>query len=147
MPIVSIQQAFTAFGFSPAQAARMAAAKSQRAANGLNKDFGNQPDELEGDQVDILDLAEEDRKQGNLQRATEILVFALASCKGNATLAAVELKAHVKLAHVYHEMKEFAKASREFQQAYELHQHQVTDEVCFTLRCNSTTDNVRRTLK
>ncbi|KAK1230340.1 hypothetical protein PQX77_006571 [Marasmius sp. AFHP31] len=132
MPTVSLEQAFTAFGFSPAQASRMAA--ENRAVNGLDGGFGYYPDESntmqdeeDGDKVDILDLAEEERRKGDLDKAVEVLVFALASCKGNSNMIVVELKAHVRLAHVYHEMKELAKASKEFQEAYDLHQDWMTD--------------------
>ncbi|KAL0056851.1 hypothetical protein AAF712_016534 [Marasmius tenuissimus] len=109
-------------------------AAENRAVNGLDESFGYYPDESsttqdeeDGNEVDILDLAEEEQRKGDLDKAAEVLVFALASCKGNSNMIVVELKAHVRLAHVYHEMKEFAKASKEFQEAYDLHQDWMTD--------------------
>ncbi|KAL0562793.1 hypothetical protein V5O48_019285, partial [Marasmius crinis-equi] len=136
MPVVSLEQAFAAFGFSPAEAARMAA--ENRATNGLEA-FGYSPDDRDTipgdggpddedeDEVDILDFAEEERQNGNLKKATEILIFALASCRGNPNMIVVELKAHVKLAHVYHEQNEFAKASKEFQGAFDIYEDWMTE--------------------
>ncbi|KAF5344031.1 hypothetical protein D9758_012875 [Tetrapyrgos nigripes] len=119
-------------GCSPAEVAQIVA-KAQaaqeprefRAARLAFEDQGEYERE-EDEGPDLIDLAEEDRQKGNLKTAEALLTFVLLQCKMTSNVVK-KLRVHVNLAHVLYEQEEYAKASEEFQAAYDLHQDWMTD--------------------
>ncbi|KAL0064706.1 hypothetical protein AAF712_008404 [Marasmius tenuissimus] len=129
MPIISAQQAFMALGIPPEQAAAMA--EEHRAANGGLEHFGYVPGVPQHNPDDgdrYLDLAEKERKKGNFNEAERILLECIQDCKSDSQYIVEELRAYVKLAHVYREKEDFAKANEQFQVAHDTYEDWMTEE-------------------
>ena len=133
MPVISSPQVSVALGIPPERAAVMA--QEHHAANGSLEIFGYVPDvpqpDADEDGDRYLDMAEKERKKGNFDGTERILLECIQECKTDGQFIVEELRAHVKLAHVYQEKEDFAKAHEQFQIAYDAYEDWMTEEVGF----------------
>ncbi|KAL0581024.1 hypothetical protein V5O48_001018 [Marasmius crinis-equi] len=106
-------------------------AAEHRTANGLEC-FGYVPgvpqQSPEDDGPRYLDLAESERRKGNFDEAERILLECIGECKQDSRYNVEELRAHVKLGHVYREKQDFKRATEEFQVAYDTYEDWMTEE-------------------
>ncbi|KAJ7868843.1 hypothetical protein B0H13DRAFT_1055310 [Mycena leptocephala] len=139
--VVSVTEVFQSFGFSAAEAGRMAA--QHRAANGglevtgvfpvanfqteeedeeeEEEDEQEEDDGDDDDNVDILDLAEEARQTGDLKLCENTLLLCyLKTMQIGEGGIVIKLRCLVRLGELYHQKESWDKAVDHFDKAYKL---------------------------